>query len=78
MAKGISDNLKKSVDKYYPGGPYMVAEFYPGWIDHWGEQFTRISSEEIVKQTETYLKNNISFNFYMAHGVHKFWIYRRS
>lgn len=63
------DNLKKVVDAYYPfRGPYMVAEFYPGWLDHWNEPFVQISTEEVVKQTEKYLQQKIHFNFYMAHG----------
>jgi beta-galactosidase len=66
--EGNIENLKKCVDKHYPGGPYMVGEFYPGWIDHWGETFTRIEPEQTVRQTEKYLQNKVSFNFYMAHG----------
>jgi beta-galactosidase len=66
--EGNIENLKKSVDKYYPGGPYMVAEFYPGWLDHWGEDFVRISPGEISKQTSKYLQNGVRFNFYMLHG----------
>lgn len=67
--EGNVDNLKKAVDAYYPHkGPYMVAEFYPGWLDHWAEPFVRIGADEIVKQTENYLRQNIHFNFYMAHG----------
>ncbi len=67
--EGNIDNLKKAVNKYHNNqGPYMVAEFYPGWLDHWAEPFTRIGADEIVKQTEQYLQNNIHFNFYMVHG----------
>lgn len=67
--EGNIDNLKKAVDKYHDGkGPYMVAEFYPGWLDHWAEPFVRIGAEDIVKQTEKYLQNGVHFNFYMAHG----------
>ncbi|MDP5043607.1 MAG: beta-galactosidase, partial [Leeuwenhoekiella sp.] len=62
-------NLKKAVDKYHNNeGPYMVAEFYPGWLDHWAEPFVTIDAESIARQTEIYLKNGINFNFYMAHG----------
>ena len=46
----------------------MVAEFYPGWLDHWAEPFVKISASDIAKQTEVYLKNGVNFNFYMAHG----------
>lgn len=63
------DNLKKVVDKYHGGsGPYMVAEYYPGWLDHWGEPFNKLSAAEVASQVAKYLDNGISFNLYMAHG----------
>lgn len=63
------DNLKKAVNKYNNNqGPYMVAEFYPGWLDHWAETFVKVQPDQTVKQTEKYLQNNINFNFYMVHG----------
>ena len=63
------DNLKKVVNEYHNGGgPYMVAEFYPGWLDHWAEPFQKVSTESVVAQTEKYLKAGVSFNFYMVHG----------
>lgn len=62
------DTLKKRVNKYFPGGPYMVAEYYPGWLDHWGEPFNKVSAQNTVDQIEQYLKNDVSFNFYMLHG----------
>lgn len=70
-ANGESDiaNLKKVVNQYHDGkGPYMVAEFYPGWLSHWAEPFPQVSASAIARQTETYLKNDVSFNFYMVHG----------
>ena len=70
-ANGESDieNLKKVVNQYHGGkGPYMVAEFYPGWLSHWAEPFPQVSASEIAAQTEAYLKNDVSFNFYMVHG----------
>lgn len=63
------ENLKKQVDKYHKGqGPYMVAEFYSGWLDHWAEPFIKIGSEEIASQTKKYLDAGVSFNYYMVHG----------
>lgn len=70
-ANGESDieNLKKVVNQYHDGkGPYMVAEFYPGWLMHWAEPFPQISASSIAQQTELYLKNDVSFNYYMVHG----------
>jgi beta-galactosidase len=63
------DELKKAVNEYHDGkGPYMVAEFYPGWLDHWAEPFQKVSTEEVVNQAEKYLKAGVSFSFYMIHG----------
>ncbi|NIF05355.1 beta-galactosidase [Chryseobacterium sp. Tr-659] len=70
-ANGESDIevLKKNINEYNDGqGPYMVAEYYPGWLDHWAEPFVKVSTEEVAKQTELYIKNGISFNYYMIHG----------
>jgi beta-galactosidase len=70
-ANGEDDvaNLKKVVDQYHGGkGPYMVAEFYPGWLDHWAEPFPKVSKESVVKQTQKYLDAGVSFNYYMVHG----------
>lgn len=70
-ANGESDIevLKKVVNEYHGGkGPYMVAEYYPGWLDHWAEPFPKVSTEEVVKQSELYIKNGVSFNYYMIHG----------
>jgi len=63
------ENLKKVVNQYHNRkGPYMVAEFYPGWLAHWAETRPRIGAEGIARQTEKYLQNNISINYYMVHG----------
>lgn len=70
-ANGENDieNLKKVVNQYNNGvGPYMVAEFYPGWLGHWAEKFPRINAGKIARQTEKYIQNKVSFNFYMVHG----------
>jgi beta-galactosidase len=62
-------NLKKSVNLTHNNqGPYMVAEYYPGWLDHWAEPFPKVSTEKVVAQSKKYLENGISFNYYMVHG----------
>ncbi len=63
------ENLKKVVNEYHNNeGPYMVAEFYPGWLDHWAEPFQKVAVKDVIDQTEKYLKAGVSFNFYMVHG----------
>lgn len=67
--EGDVDNLVKAVNKYHNGqGPYMVAEYYPGWLDHWAEPFPKVSTEKVVEQSKKYLDNHVSFNYYMVHG----------
>lgn len=62
-------NLKKAVDQYNQGkGPYMVAEFYPGWLAHWAEPHPSIDASLVARKAQDYLKNDVSFNLYMAHG----------
>lgn len=70
-ANGENDvaKLKKVVDEYNGGkGPYMVAEFYPGWLQHWAEHYNKVSTEIMVKRTKDFLENGINFNYYMFHG----------
>lgn len=67
--EGNIEKLKKVVNEYHGGvGPYMVAEFYPGWLDHWNEPFQKVSAATVVKQTKAYLDAGVSFNYYMVHG----------
>ena len=70
-ANGEDDvaKLKETVNKFNGGkGPYMVAEFYPGWLDHWAEPFPKVSYKSVAKQTRKYLDGGVSFNYYMVHG----------
>lgn len=70
-ANGEDDvaKLKAVVNEYNNGqGPYMVAEFYPGWLDHWAEPFPTQTPEQTARQTKKYLDNGVSFNYYMIHG----------
>lgn len=63
------ENLRNTVNQYHGGvGPYMVAEFYPGWLDHWNEPFVKRTAERMVRQTKKYLDAGVSFNYYMVHG----------
>lgn len=67
--EGNVEKLKQVVNEYHGGvGPYMVGEFYPGWLSHWAEPFSKVSTESVVGQTKKYLDNGVSFNYYMVHG----------
>jgi beta-galactosidase len=61
--------LKERVGKYTENkGPYMVAEYYPGWLDHWNEPFQKVSTKTVTDDIRQYLQQGVSFNIYMIHG----------
>lgn len=71
MANGEKDvnTLKERVGAYTEGkGPFMVAEYYPGWLDHWNEPFQKVSTKDVTADIRRFLQNGVSFNIYMVHG----------
>ena len=56
----------RTADKYTPGGPYIVPEFYPGWLDHWGEPKSITSGG--VRSYIQLLQHDVSVSLYMFHG----------
>ncbi|HLK60646.1 MAG TPA: beta-galactosidase [Chthonomonadaceae bacterium] len=65
---GSGPDIKETIDRYYLGGPYFVPEYYPGWLDHWGEPKSKVGAAGVVRSTERMLTSDISFNYYMFHG----------
>lgn len=67
--EGNTQKLKELVNQYHGGkGPYFVAEYYPGWLDHWAEPFPKVPAKSVVKQLRKYIQDTVSFNMYMVHG----------
>lgn len=63
------DTLVARVKKFNHGrGPYFVSEFYPGWLDHWGEKFVRVPTKDFIGAYDTLLSRGASVNLYMFHG----------
>lgn len=56
----------RTTDKYTPGGPYMVPEFYPGWLDHWGGPKSITDGD--VRGFANLIDHGISVSMYMFHG----------
>lgn len=63
---GSWPDVVKTVDRYMPGGPYIVPEFYPGWLDHWGEPKSITDGD--VGGFEKLIQNGVSVSMYMFHG----------
>lgn len=54
--------------EYLPLGPLMVAEFWNGWFDHWGEAPHTRPPEEAAQALEEILAEGASVSLYMGHG----------
>lgn len=54
--------------RLHPGAPKMIAEYYPGWFDHWGEQHHTTAAAGHAKELDGLLARGISVGFYMFHG----------
>ena len=63
------DSLVAHVEPYNHGmGPYMVAEFYPGWLTHWDEPLPSTPLSGFLPQYDSLLSRGASVSLYMFHG----------
>ena len=63
------DTLVSRVNAFHGGqGPYMVAEFYPGWLIHWAEKFPVTPTTDFLDAYDSLLARGASVNLYMFHG----------
>ncbi|XP_062373907.1 beta-galactosidase [Sardina pilchardus] len=51
-----------------PHGPLVNSEFYIGWLDHWGENHSVVSTAAIVKSLNEMLSIGANVNMYMFIG----------
>lgn len=68
MVNGDPERDVAVLNKFRPGMPPMVGEFYPGWFDHWGSAHQRRDAAEKAEALEWMLARNYSLNLYMFHG----------
>jgi len=54
--------------KMNPGVPVFGSEIYPGWLTHWGEEWQRPDTNDLMEQVRFLLYNKISFSLYVLHG----------
>jgi beta-galactosidase len=50
------------------GVPVFCSELYPGWLTHWGEDWARVKTEDVLADLRWLLANGKSFSLYMFHG----------
>ena len=64
-----AQSLRDTVNKWNHGkGPYFSPEFYPGWLDHWGEQHSVVPVDDFIGSYGALLSDGISVSLYMFHG----------
>jgi len=51
-----------------PGVPVFSSETYPGWLTHWGEQWIKPDTAQLLESVRFLMDNKKSFNFYVIHG----------
>ncbi len=54
--------------QYAPRGPLINSEFYPGWLDIWGQGHSTVPTGAIVKTLDEMLAIGVNVNFYMFFG----------
>ena len=70
LTGGYIGNAARLVRSYHPagGGPTFLAEFYPGWLDHWGEPHERRPAAAVATAVDSVLSAGASISIYMFHG----------
>jgi beta-galactosidase len=54
--------------KMNPGVPVFSSETYPGWLTHWGEEWQKPDTANLLKEVKFLMDNRKSFNLYVIHG----------
>lgn len=67
LQKDEVDSIKR-LKKLQPNRPLMVAEFWPGWFDNWGDGHHKMDVEKTTTRVLNILKAGASINLYMFHG----------
>ena len=63
------DSLVARAEPFNHGmGPYMIAEFYPGWLTHWDEPLPSTPLSGFLSQYDSLLAHGASVSLYMFHG----------
>ncbi|WP_199753235.1 glycoside hydrolase family 35 protein [Actinoplanes sp. ATCC 53533] len=58
-----------------PGEPFVVAEYWNGWFDHWGERHHVRGVESTVRTLDGIIADGGSVSIYMAHGGTNFGLW---
>jgi len=82
LAKGSLPDMLAAVDfgtgdaerslgllqKFRPGAPVYVAEYWDGWFDHWGEKHQLTDAAKQEAEIRAAIAKGYSISLYMVHG----------
>ncbi len=68
LDSGSSESDFELARKINPGVPVFSSETYTGWLTHWGEEWARPDTAELLKEVKFLMDNRKSFNLYVIHG----------
>lgn len=68
LTGGDASSALDLLHRYHPRGPFYLAEFYPGWLDHWGEPHQRVAAAPTAAAFDSLLSHGVSVSLYMFHG----------
>jgi len=68
---GPGMNVTQAFDlqrQFAPQGPLVNSEYYPGWLDYWGQPHSTVSVNRSIETLREILDAGANVNVYMAHG----------
>ncbi|MCJ7448761.1 MAG: beta-galactosidase [Bacteroidales bacterium] len=68
LDSGSSPEHFELANKMNPGVPVFSSETYPGWLTHWGEEWAKPDTSQLLKEVKFLMDNKKSFNLYVIHG----------
>jgi beta-galactosidase len=68
LDSGSSEADFELARKMNPGVPVFSSETYPGWLTHWGEDWARPDTADLLREVRYLMDSGKSFNFYVLHG----------
>ncbi|MFC4006955.1 glycoside hydrolase family 35 protein [Nonomuraea purpurea] len=69
------DAARKLLASRRPDEPFVVAEFWNGWFDHWGERHHVRAADSVVHTLAGIVADGGSVSIYMAHGGTNFGLW---
>jgi beta-galactosidase len=68
LDSGSDQECFDTAARVVPDTPLFSGETYPGWLTHWGEEWAKTDTADILKEVKFLMDTKKSFNLYVIHG----------